>query len=137
MAVPAVNLDPGIKKSRLPVGETERRPASNPSNDGPDPVPINLSQTGSYGKGNGKILSASAEIALKHRRREADPYSSFRALLREHELTLDQLAGIWNCCRNTAGARVRDPGSITLWQLRQLSKHGYISREEILTRAWK
>ena len=126
-------VDTMDKKDRRPADQAERRPASNP--DGSEsPETIILSDS-THGKG--KSVAALRQITEAQRKRSRDPFSPVRMLIRERELSLDQLAAIWGCCRNTAGSRVRDPGSITLRELRQLSKFAGVSREEIMAKVWR
>ena len=119
------------KKDRRSADQAERRPASNPIGSESPNIIVPHDPT------HGKTVEAFRQIAAAQRKRNKDPFAPVRMIIRERELSLEQLAAIWGCCRNTAGSRVRDPGSITLRELRLLSKYTGVSREELMAKAWR
>ena len=59
------------------------------------------------------------------------PFIKMRRLLLGYELTPTKLSAILGVCRNTASARLDNPGKLTLEDLYAISRKAHIPIEEI------
>ena len=64
-------------------------------------------------------------------KRQEIPFVSLQRLIRGYNLNAVKLADIWHCSYNTAAARLRDPGKITLRELEKISNSAGIPMDEI------
>ena len=71
------------------------------------------------------------EIIMPYTKLNATPFIKMRRLLLGYELTPTTLSAILGVCRNTARARLENPGKLTLEDLYTISRKAHIPIEEI------
>ena len=64
-------------------------------------------------------------------KRRDPPFAAVARLLRGYGLDAAKLAPVLGCSYNTARARLRDPGTLTLAELAAINRVGHIPVEEI------